>query len=195
MNKELLLERIAALCKEKGVNVTTAFEQSGVGKNFRSNLKTSNPSKKNLYLLAEYFNVSVEYLVGEENTEDLTRKAMGLMIEWLTDNEYDISEDENNVYTIGKDGQYVYLTNADLATESLAIKATAEEGFELAMLDWERRNFASKLSNALSEEEKYILEKFRSTSREGKAQIYRAILDICDEIEKKHTSKNTSAVG
>lgn len=41
MNKDLLIERIAALCKEKGVNVTTAFEESGVGKNFRSNLKTS----------------------------------------------------------------------------------------------------------------------------------------------------------
>ena len=39
MNKELLMERITALCKEKGVNLTTAFEQSGVGKNFRSNLK------------------------------------------------------------------------------------------------------------------------------------------------------------
>ena len=40
MNKELLMERITALCKEKGVNLTTAFEQSGVGKNFRSNMKT-----------------------------------------------------------------------------------------------------------------------------------------------------------
>ena len=70
MNKDLLIERIAALCKEKGVNVTTAFEESGVGKNFRSNLKTSNPSDKNLYLLAKYFNVTVEYLIGEENEED-----------------------------------------------------------------------------------------------------------------------------
>ena len=60
------MERITALCKEKGVNLTTAFEQSGVGKNFRSNLKTSNPSDKKLYLLAKYFNVSSEYLLGEE---------------------------------------------------------------------------------------------------------------------------------
>ena len=189
------MERITTLCKEKGVNLTTAFEQSGVGKNFRSNLKTSNPSKKNLYLLAEYFNVSVEYLLGEENNEDLVRKAMGLMIEWLMDNEYDVQEDENNVYTIGKDGQYVYLSNTDLATESLKIKATAEEGFELAMLDWERQNFVSKHSDPLSEEESYSLQKFRSTTREGKAQIYRAVLGICEDIEKKHTSKNPSAVG
>lgn len=195
MDKELLMERIAALCKEKGVNLTTAFEQSGVGKNFRSNLKTSNPSKKNLYLLAEYFNVTVEYLLGEETDEDLMRKAMGLMLEWLTDNEYDIQEDENNVYTIGKDGSYIYVSNADLAMESLKIKTDADDGFELAMLDWERRNFEKKETLALSEEELYILEKFRSTSRDGKAKIYQAVLNICEDIEKKHTNENTSAVG
>lgn len=195
MNKDLLIERIAVLCKEKGVNLTTAFEQSGVGKNFRSNLKTSNPSKKNLYLLAEYFNVSVEYLLGEETDEDLTRKAMGLMLEWLTDNEYDIQEDENDTYTIGKDGNYIYVSNADLAMESLKIKADAEDGFELAMLNWERRNFEKSETLSLSEEELYILEKFRFTSRDGKAKIYQAVLNICEDIEKKHTSENTSAVG
>ena len=84
MNKGLLMERITALCKEKGVNLTTAFEQSGVGKNFRSNLKTSNPSDKNLYLLAKYFNVSIEYLLGEETEEDLARKALGLVRSKIT---------------------------------------------------------------------------------------------------------------
>ena len=86
MNKELLIERIAALCKEKGVNMHTAFVESGAGKNFKSNLKTSDPSDKNLALLAKYFNVTVAYLLGEETTEDLTRRAMGLVIEWLIDN-------------------------------------------------------------------------------------------------------------
>lgn len=195
MNKELLLERITALCKEKGVNLTTAFEQSGVGKNFRSNLKTSNPSKKNLYLLAEYFNVSVEYLLGEENDEDLARKAMGLMMEWLVDNDYDIQEDENNTYAIGKDGNYIYVSNADFAMESLKIKSDAEDGFELAMLEWERRNFDKNETISLSEEEAYILEKFRSTTRDGKAKIYQAVLNICEDIEKKHTGENTRVVG
>lgn len=102
MNKELLMERITALCKEKGINLTTAFEQSGVGKNFRSNLKTSNPSDKNLYLLAKYFNVSIEYLLGEETEEDLARKALGLVLEWLDDNGFEVQQDERDDYSSAK---------------------------------------------------------------------------------------------
>lgn len=143
MNKDLLMERIAALCKERGINLTTAFEQSGVGKNFRSNLKTSNPSKKNLFLLAEYFNVSVEYLLGEETTEDLARRTMGLVVEWLIDNNYEYSEEEDGTVYIAKDGDSIHLAMGDFANECMAIKKISEDGFELAMLDWERRTFAS----------------------------------------------------
>ena len=53
MNNDLLLKRIDELCTEKGVKKTTAFTESHVGKNFASNLKTSNPSQKNLALLAQ----------------------------------------------------------------------------------------------------------------------------------------------
>lgn len=147
MNKDLLIERIAALCKEKGVNLTTAFEQSGVGKNFRSNLKTSNPSKKNLYLLAEYFGVTVEFLLGEESSEDLARKTMGLVVEWLIDNDYECEEEENGTISIGKDGNFIYLAMSDFAAECMAIKKVSEDGFELAMLDWERRNLTVDLSH------------------------------------------------
>lgn len=143
MNKELLMERIAALCKDKGINLTTAFEQSGVGKNFRSNLKTSNPSKKNLFLLAEYFGVSVEYLLGEENNEDLARRTMGLVVEWLIDNDFEYIEEDDGTVSISKDGDSIHLVMGDFATECMAIKKTSEDGFELAMLDWERRNFTS----------------------------------------------------
>ena len=65
MNKDLLIERIAALCKEKGVNVTTAFEESGVGKNFRSNLKTS-PLKYNpntLFFMGTLFGQTTKHRV------------------------------------------------------------------------------------------------------------------------------------
>ena len=123
--------------------MTTAFTSSGVGKNFRSNLKTADPSDKNLSLLAKYFGVSVKYLLGEEDEEALVRRAVEVVLEWLTDNEYSIEEDDNNTYTIGKDGQYIYLSRADLARESLGIKAAAQEGFELAMLNWQQKQFPS----------------------------------------------------
>ena len=65
MNKELLLSRIADLCKERNISMNTAFIESGVGKNFKSNLKTSNPSMGKLTMLAVYFNVPVNYLLGK----------------------------------------------------------------------------------------------------------------------------------
>lgn len=141
MNKDLLIERIDKLCKQKGVNMTTAFTSSGVGKNFRSNLKTADPSEKNLSLLAKYFNVSVEYLLGEEDEEALIHRAIEVVLEWLTDNDYSVEEEENDTYSIGKDGQYIYLSHSDLAQESLRIKAAAQEGFELAMLSWQQKQF------------------------------------------------------
>ncbi len=147
MNKQLLIERIALLCKEKGITPHTAFVESGVGKNFKSNLKTSDPSDKNLSLLAKYFNVSVEYLLGEEDEEDLTQRAMGNVVEWLTDNEYEITEDEIGNYTISKNGETKYYSPRDFAFESMRIKTIAEDGFELAMEDWERRNFVQNINN------------------------------------------------
>lgn len=50
MNFDLLLERIDKLCARKGVNRTTAFIESKVGKNFKSNLKTAGASDKTLLL-------------------------------------------------------------------------------------------------------------------------------------------------
>lgn len=195
MDKELLIARIKTLCKEKGVTMTQAFVESNVGKNFNSNLKTSNPSKKNLSLLAEYFGCSVEYLTGVESEEDNAERALGMVMEWLEDNEYTVTEDDNAVLTIEKDGESCYYPKADFMVESLAIKATAQDGFELAMLDWHRRNFSSSNDLSLTEEERYILDKFRSASREGKAEIYRAILNICEEEEKKPKGTDKVSVG
>ena len=72
VNKELLLKRIDELCDSKHIKPHTAFTESGVGKNFRSNLTSSNPSEGKITMLANYFGVSVDYLVG--NTNDPTPK-------------------------------------------------------------------------------------------------------------------------
>lgn len=67
VNKELLLKRIDELCDSKHIKPHTAFTESGVGKNFRSNLTSSNPSEGKITMLANYFGVSVDYLVGNTN--------------------------------------------------------------------------------------------------------------------------------
>ena len=67
MNKTVLIDRIEKLCKERGINMHTAFTESGVGKNFKSNLKTANPTLGKLTMLALYFDVSCKYLTGESD--------------------------------------------------------------------------------------------------------------------------------
>lgn len=77
MNKELILERIEELCRSEGISLNTAFIESGVGKNFKSNLKTSNPSVGKLTMLAGYFGVTLEYITGEKSDTE-TKKLSGV---------------------------------------------------------------------------------------------------------------------
>ena len=70
LDKDTLLSRIDVLCAEKNITRTTAFLESGVGKNFKSNLSTSNPSMGKLTILANYFGVTVEYLKGETEQKE-----------------------------------------------------------------------------------------------------------------------------
>lgn len=64
MNKTVLIERLEKLCLERGISLNTAFTESGVGKNFKSNLKTANPTIGKITMLSMYFDVSREYLMG-----------------------------------------------------------------------------------------------------------------------------------
>jgi len=78
INKERLLERIKTLSAAKGVSPSKAFIDSRVGKNFISNLKTANPSEGKLTMLANYFGVSIEYLIGESDEILPIKKAPGI---------------------------------------------------------------------------------------------------------------------
>lgn len=157
INKDILIQRIDELCAKLGVSRTVAFEQSGVGKNFISNLTSGSVSVKNLNLLAKYFGVSVEYLVGTETKENFARRVMGEVVEWLEDNDYIYEEQNESTVAICKNGKYVYLTVADFMNESLSIKESSRDGFELAMRDWVRTNFEStqnannNLTNSINE--------------------------------------------
>lgn len=60
---------IAELCAEKGVNVTQMSRETGIPRSVFSELKagrTKQLSNKYLPTLADYFGVSVDYLLGNE---------------------------------------------------------------------------------------------------------------------------------
>ena len=65
MEYTIMISRIEELCQKRGINKTTAFVQSGVGKDFSSNVKKGNvPSSDKISLLADYLNCSTDYLLG-----------------------------------------------------------------------------------------------------------------------------------
>lgn len=66
MNNQIILERIDAECAKKGIVRATALIESGAGRNFGSNLRSSKPSVEKIQLLADYFDVSVDYLLGRD---------------------------------------------------------------------------------------------------------------------------------
>ena len=63
-------ERVKQLCKKKGVSMNTAETEIGLAKGYISKLGTSNPNAKTLQKIADYFNVSVDYLMTGEDKED-----------------------------------------------------------------------------------------------------------------------------
>lgn len=141
-------EIFARLCTEKGEAPNAVCEKLGLSNSTYSFWKKndSKPRETTLIKIAEYFNVSVSYLTESGDDEEYTNRVMGLVVEWLLDNDYEYSE-ENESVTIGKDGDYIHFSMGDFATESMRIKAISEEGFELAMEDWERRNFEQHIDN------------------------------------------------
>ena len=86
------------LCNEKGVKPSPMLESIGIQKTAATNWKKrrSKPTDANLQKIANYFNVSVEYLKGEQEqatkkplseNEERLNKALK-MIDDLSDSEY-----------------------------------------------------------------------------------------------------------
>ena len=65
-----LYERIETLCRERNVSITTVCRQCGASRASLSDLKAGRKqslSAETLSKLAGWFNVSVDYLLGNEN--------------------------------------------------------------------------------------------------------------------------------
>ena len=66
-----LKERVKELCKQHNVSMNKLEEQLGFGKGYISKLGTSKPNTENIRKIANYFTVSVDYLLTgdkERNT-------------------------------------------------------------------------------------------------------------------------------
>lgn len=67
-------ERIKELAKKQGKSLNKVEEELGYGKNVLYRLKNSNPSAERLQEIADYFDVTVDYLLGREEKPNLAEK-------------------------------------------------------------------------------------------------------------------------
>ncbi|MGF7407650.1 helix-turn-helix domain-containing protein [Lactococcus lactis] len=66
----MLYERLQELIKKSNKSMNQIERELGYPRNTISSYKRQNPSTKRLDELAEYFNVSVDYLLGRENIQN-----------------------------------------------------------------------------------------------------------------------------
>lgn len=68
---ETMKERIKSLCKSHGISMNKLEETLGFGKGYISKLGSSTPNTAKIKQIADYFNVTVDYLMtGEEKKDD-----------------------------------------------------------------------------------------------------------------------------
>lgn len=63
-------ERIKALCKDNGISMNKLEETLGFGKGYISKLGSSTPKATKIKKIADYFNVSVDYLMTGNEVEN-----------------------------------------------------------------------------------------------------------------------------
>ena len=68
-----LLDRVKILCKNKGVSQGKMEREIGISNGASSKWKNSSPSMEILQKLAEYFGVSLEYLMNGEEKEGVEK--------------------------------------------------------------------------------------------------------------------------
>lgn len=93
----LTYETIKQLCKARGVTVTGVEKELGFARGSLCKVNTNKPSMEKVQRLADYFGISVDYLMtGEEqsNKSELTAR-----------DERDITKDLNNLMQKLQDGE------------------------------------------------------------------------------------------
>lgn len=65
----LIFERVEALCKEKGISVRQLEQECHIGNGIIARWKNSSPRAANLYKVAKYFGVPMEYLLAGDECE------------------------------------------------------------------------------------------------------------------------------
>lgn len=121
MDYSKMVSLIEKLCQDKGISKTTAYVQSGVGKDFGANIKKGNiPSAEKVKALADYLNCSTDYLLGRKAAPETaapfqTQKEQQLLAAYKAHPELQFAVDK----LLGIDGE---------DTETIKIVARSKDG-------------------------------------------------------------------
>ena len=78
-------EIVKDLCENQGISLNTLEEKLGLGKNSLYGLKRNQPSAERLQQIADYFNVSTDYLLGRTDnpaiSSDFVTTADGRVVD------------------------------------------------------------------------------------------------------------------
>ena len=67
-------EIVKDLCEKQGISLNTLEEKLDLGKNSLYGLKRNQPSAERLQQIADYFNVSTDYLLGRTDNPTIANK-------------------------------------------------------------------------------------------------------------------------
>ena len=129
----LTYETIKMLCKRKGVTVTGTEKELGFARGSLCKVNTSKPSMEKVQKLANYFNVSVEFLMNDGDCEENGD------IELTTKDERDITKDLQKMMAsirTDKDGP-LYYNGEEIDEASLIL---LENALEHAMRETKKIN-------------------------------------------------------
>lgn len=95
MEKLTVLDRVKGLAKKQGISIVELEEKLGFGRNSLYAWKNKTPSYEKLIKVADFFHVSVDYLLGREEAktpssieiENLLNQSMTFEGRELTDEE------------------------------------------------------------------------------------------------------------
>lgn len=66
-------ELVKELCKKQGISLNTLEEKVGFARNSLYSWKNSSPKPEKLNVIADYFNVSTDYLLGRTDNPNIAR--------------------------------------------------------------------------------------------------------------------------
>lgn len=113
-----IFDRIQELAKKRDKSLQDVATDLGFSKNLFYRWKTSEPKARDIKLVADYFGVTTDYLLGRTNTPQFTAKNERDVQKTLTE----LKEGLSNRNTIGyfkNDGEEIDEEDAELLAEAL----------------------------------------------------------------------------